>query len=297
MTEDDLYKQTQERLFDSILSRSYEWYSEESSEGEEELAFYGEEANLPIFEETDKLIVMHRDVHFSSSFSAMKEYYLNEEAKGIVPDIEVERVAFLESVQNGLGKDIASILISGREAEKIADAKKMYRELTDVATTSSLEGKIASALLSERDVEELAKELLAEVKARPEILIPLACSEFFCDPLFPSYGTGAQLALKLIGKLRYEKAIEPLFCQLGRFTEYSLESDILEALFQIGEPVKNMAMKKISSLPITEDNERSALILLKFLPDEEISALFRRCLELPQIKDRPSFREYLELGS
>ncbi len=296
MTMDDFYKQTQERLFDSILSRSYEWYSEEPPESEEELAFYGEETNLPLFDETDKLILMHRDVHFSSSFSAMKEYYLNEEARGIVPDIEVERIAFLERVQSGLGKDIASILISGREAEKIAAAKKMYQELSNVANTSSLEGKLASALLSERGVEELAEELVSEVKQRPEMLIPLACSEFFCDPLFPSYGTGAQLALRLIGKLRYEKAIEPLFYQLGRFTEYSLESDILEALFQIGEPVKNLAMKKISSLPITEDNERSALILLKFLPDEEIAALFKRSLELPQIEEHPSFREYLEFG-
>jgi len=293
----DVYKHTQERLFDSILSSSYEWYSDnDESEDQEDLVFYGENTDLPIFDEADKLILMHRDVHFSSSFSAMKEYYLNENAKGICEDIDGERIAFLERVQNGLGKDIASILISGREAEKIAAAKKMYRELAEVSTSSSLEGKLAAALLSEESVETLASVLLPDVKERAEVLIPLACSEFFRDPLFPSYGTGAKLALLLIGKLRYEKAVKPLFYQLGRLDTHSLEDAVLEALFQIGPPARDMAIAKVSSLPITEDNERAALILLKFLPDEEISTLFAKCLEIPQVKEHPSFRHYLEFG-
>jgi len=289
---EDLYKRTQEGLFDSILSRVYDWYSEDDPL--EELQFYGEDTDLPLLDETDKEILMHRDAHFSSSFSAMIDYYRDPEAKGINENIGIERIIFLEKVQQGLKKDLAPILIGGRDAEKVAIAKKMYRELAEVSTASSPEGKLAEALLSEKSVEESVEELLPIVANRPEMLTPLACSEYFSDPLFPSYGTGAKLAVVLLGRLRYEKAIEPLFHLIGSFSDFSTETAVLHALRQMGEPVRTMAMKKAASLPLTKDNERAVLILMEFLPDEEITELFRHCLKIPG--DRDLFRSYLSLG-
>lgn len=297
MNDEQLTRRAFESMLDSILSRSYEQYEDFEEQRPEGLTFYGDElADLPLFDEEDILILMHRDAHFSGSFSAMKEYYANPEAKGILEEIDPERIEFLESVQTRIKHDLAPLLITGPNAEKVALAKKTYAELQEVATKapSSPEGALALAILSEEDIDETLARLSKHMQARPESLLLLATSELFNDPLFPGYGTAPIMAIRLLGQMKYEPAIRGLFSLITR-VDFDTESAALAALKRIGAPARQFALSQLASYPFTVDHERAVLVLIEFLPDAEIESLFTSLVKDPRLTN-PRLKEYLSIG-
>lgn len=297
MNDEQLTKRAFESVLDSILSRSYEQYEDFEEERPEGLAFYGDElATLPLFEEEDVLILMHRDVHFSGSFSAMKEYYANPEAKGVLEEIDPGRIDFLESVQTRIKHDLAPLLITGPNAERVALAKKTYAELQEVATktSSTPEGALAAAILSEQEIDEILSSSSQLLQARPESLLLLATSELFGDPLFPGYGTAPLLAIRLLGQMKYGPAIPGLFSLITR-SDFDVETAALSALKQIGAPARQFALLRLASYPFTADHERAVLVLIEFLPDPEIEALFTSLIHDPRLTN-PRLKEYLSIG-
>jgi hypothetical protein len=297
MNDEQLTRRAFESVLDSILSRSYEQYEDFEEQRPEGLAFYGDElANLPLFDEEDILLLMHRDAHFSGSFSAMKEYYANPEAKGVLEEIDPERIEFLESVQTRIKHDLAPLLITGPNAEKVALAKKMYRELQEVAdsTASSPEGVLAQAVLSEDEIDEILARSSRELQARPESLLLLATSELLSDPLFPGYGRAPIMAIRLLGQMKYEPATRGLFSLINR-TDFDTESAALAALKRIGAPARQFALMRLASYPFTVDHERAALVLIEFLPDPEIEALFTSLVHDPRLTNS-RLKEYLSIG-
>ena len=295
--DDDLAVRTSENVINSILSRSYEFYESFERELPEGLSFYGDEhADLPLFEEEDKLCLMHRDAHFSESFPAMEEYYSNPDAKGIVEEIDLPRIQMLETIQNGIKTNLAPLIISGPDAEKVALSKQMYKELADLAEKdpSSPEGLLASAILSEEDIDEIVAHISSEVVKKPKMLMLLATSDLFCDPLFPGYGTASCLAIRLLGRMKYEAAILDLFQLIGK-RDFSTESAVLETLRKIGAPAKKFAIDRLSSVPITSDHEKAAMVLIEFLPDKEITDLFAIIIRDPKVTD-VRLKSYLQLG-
>lgn len=297
MNDEQLTRRAFESMLDSILSRSYEQYEDFEEQRPEGLTFYGDElADLPLFDEEDILILMHRDAHFSGSFSAMKEYYANPEAKGVLEEIDPERIEFLESVQTRIKHDLAPLLISGPNAEKVALAKKTYAELQDVATKapSSPEGALALAILSEEDIDTTLDHLAKQLQTRPESLLLLATSELFNDPLFPGYGTAPIMAIRLLGQMKYEPAIRGLFSLITR-ADFDTESAALAALKQIGAPARQFALSQLASYPFTADHERAVLVLIEFLPDVEIESIFTSLVHDTRLTN-PRLKEYLSIG-
>ncbi len=295
--DDELGARTSENVINSILSRSYEMYEDFESCQPEGLAFHGDElSNLPLFEEEDKLCLMHRDAHFSGSFPVMKEYYENPEAKGAIEEIDLERIELLENIQKGMKTDLAPLLITGPDAEKVALSKQMYKELSALCEKDPLspEGMLSAAILSEDDVDQIVEHAPASLLQKPEMLLLLATSELFCDPLFPGYGTASLLAIRLLGKMKYEPALQDLFALIGR-RDFSTESAVLEALRKMGAPAKKFAMDRLSSFPLTGDHERAALVLIEFLPDDEITDLFLKILADARMTNS-KLRRYLNLG-
>ena len=285
MNDEQLAKRAFEHTLDSILSRSYEQYEDFEEQRPEGLTFYGDElADLPLFDEEDILILMHRDAHFSGSFSAMKEYYANPEARGVLEEIDPERIEFLESIQTRIKHDLAPLLITGPNAERVALAKKSYADLQEVTSNdpTSPEGVLAQAILSEDDVEEILAHQSHPLCARPESLLMLATSELFYDPLFPGYGTAPIMAIRLLGEMRYEPAIRGLFSLIGH-SDFDTENAALSALKRIGAPARTFAYSRLASYPYTADHERAALVLIEFLPDAEIEALFRSIINDPRM--------------
>jgi hypothetical protein len=277
-----------------FLPKSYDWYEEEK---EEKLAFLGdtEKEALPIFDEQDKEILLHRDVHFGGSFGAMLEYYSNEDAKGVIEDISPARIAFLEQIQKLHGKNLAPLLLSGSDAEKVGKARSLYKKLQAIAESSQKtpESILAECIVSEDDIDDIVQNTPAMLLEKPEILVPLISSEDFFDVLSPGYGTAPLLAIELLGKARYSKAIQPLFQLIGCVDDY-IESAVLSALSAIGEEAKQFGLKILQGRPITKDTERAALMLTYFVPDPTIEAAFKTQLRDHLVKG--SLRDYLLIG-
>lgn len=295
--DDELGPRTAENVINSILSRSYEIIEDFEKERPEGLSFKGDElANLPLFEEEDKLCCMHRDAHFSGSFQVMKEYYLNPEAKGVLEEIDPERIDMLQTIEQRFKADLSPLLITGPDAEKVALSKQMYKELSEVAEKDpqSPEGLLASAILSEEDIEEIVATISPKVLEKPSSLMLLAISDLFCDPLFPGYGTASRMAISLLGKMKYEPAIDELFHLIGR-RDFLTETAILGALQSIGSAARKFALDRLSSRPITVDHERAALVLIEFLPDEEIKAQFLKIIADETIQNK-RLKDYLLLA-
>ena len=279
-----------ELLFRSLLMPSHVQYAQESAD---EPLFQGDEyTNLPLFEEQDKLIVMHRDAHFGGSFSAMRLYYEQEDSVGINEEIDPTRIVALETLQDQLGRDLAPILVTGSDAEKVARSREMYRHFRQLLSDdpSSVEAALAALIVSEDPTALLAAD--PKLLEKPQELVLVATSEELRDPLFPGYGLAPMHAVQLLGRLRYEPAIVPLFYLIGE-GDFEMEGAVLSALRSIGEASKQFLRKQLIARPLTKDNERAALALLEFLPNEEISALFREQILLV---DDERLLEYLHLG-
>lgn len=262
---------------------------------EEDLLSEGFFEELPLFDEQDKEILMHRDIHFSGSFGAMVDYYANEDAKGVCCDIDISRILMLDKIEKISGKNLAPLLLSGVDAEKVGRMRKLYRALRSVVdkSPSSPEGILAEGILSEEEVDEIVRNVPQALLDKPEIIIPFLLSEEFADPLSPGYGLAPLLAAELLGKARYTGAIKTLFQCIGTGNE-ELETATLSALRAIGDQAKEFSKKILVARPITSDTERAALVLTYFLPDKEITSLFRDQLVDPKVTG--ALRQYLSLG-
>src|SRR5438105_2356226 len=85
----------------------------------------------PITYSIDNQILMHREVHFGGNFEVMLHYYKNE-GKGINKEFEISRIEELFELQQKTGKDLAAVMLSGPEIEKVAKAKQFYKTLRHI---------------------------------------------------------------------------------------------------------------------------------------------------------------------
>ena len=81
---------------------------------------------LPLVEEEVKEILMHRDAHFGGQFSVMRDYYTTE-GKGV--HFSVEEV---ERLENLVDEDLAPLLLSGSDMERVGKARATYRQLREL---------------------------------------------------------------------------------------------------------------------------------------------------------------------
>lgn len=249
---------------------------------------------MPLSDALDNIILMHRDAHFGGKFDIMLDYYINE-GKGVNPEFDLERIHALIKIEKELKKDLAPLLLSGVDAEKVADAKTSYKKLRALYEKERPEYKnmrlIADLILSE-DLEPEA-EIEAIVKEKSTIvpaLIELLKNEEFYDPLYPGYGLAPALAAKCLGLIGDKRAIISLFEAMTQ-GDFFDEDAALSALRAIGEPAKEFLLKVLYGRPLNEDNERAAVALIAFKEDEQVS---KACLEM--LKD-PSVRKDIPLAT
>jgi hypothetical protein len=290
MTENTQEIDPSELLFRSFITSPQVHYEE--SEAPPVCMTSDEYTNLPLFEEQDRLIVMHRDAHFAGSFRVMKEYYENEDSVGAIDEIDFDRICLLEQLQEQLKRDLAPLLVTGSDAEKVARARQMYKHFESIITTNpdSPEAALAGLIISEDPESVMVSD--ARLLEKPEELLLVAKSEELRDALFPGYGRAPIYAVRLLSKLRYAPAIPELF-HLVDDSDFEMEGAAISALRAIGEESKKFLLQQLVSRPITHDNARAAVSLLDFLPDEKISFVFRQQLEI--VKDA-QFAAYLRLG-
>jgi len=258
---------------------------------------YIEDDAAVLTDELDHLILMNRDAHFGGDFDVMIQYYLDETGAGIHPDIDLERLKYLASVEAELGKDLAPFLLSGQEAEQVAKARQAYEKLKEVY---EIEGQdlflprlIADLILSEDEEPqaEIAAVVAQGTRIVPELLLLIKSDEMY-NALYPGYGLAPSLAIECLGNIGDPDTVTALFEILGKETLFD-ELVVLESLAKMGEPAKNFLLKHIQGRPLTYDNTNAAFALTVFADDPEVAIACFEQLKQPEVRDKPLLRTYL----
>ncbi len=185
----------------------------------------------------------------------MLDYYLNE-GKGIHPDFDLERIYALTKIEKEMKADLAPLMLSGADAEKVAKSKGAYKKLKHLYEKHKPETKqmrlIADLILSEEiDPVEEMQAIVEEKAAIVPALIEVIKSEDYYDPLFPGYGLAPSLAAKCLGLIGDKRAIIALFESIGQ-GDFFDDDVALEALRNIGKPAKDFLLKVLHRKQITE---------------------------------------------
>jgi hypothetical protein len=263
----------------------------------EEDAFESEASSLANAE--DRMILMHRDAHFAGNFDAMIEYYENE-GKGVVQELDLERIRELADYETMTGKNLAVELLTGADAEKVGAARTAYKSLRELYSSKNEQTRgprlIADLILSEDEVpEEEIATIAAEKGSIVPLLIGLLRSEDFYDSLFPGYGLAPTLAAQCLGKIGDKRALISLFEAIGEANFFS-EDYLLDALENIGDPAKEFLLKIMQSEPINFDNERAAIALVRFKDDPDVARKCFQMLQKPVVWKDPALALHLVLA-
>ncbi len=241
------------------------------------------EYHIPLTDEVDHEILMHRDAHFSGNFQEMLDYYENE-GKGMGREILYDRILDLFEMEKELGRDLSAVSLSEEDKRQVHEARAAYLGLRDIyGKATEIEKKLADLILSEEeDPEDEVAAVTAFGDEAVPILINLVDSEKFYSELFPGYGYAPALAARCLGILGNSVAILPLFNAL-KARHFDVEEELLLALSRIGEPAKKFLLKVMHQLPISRENERAVMALVSaFNTEGEIA---KGCLEMLQNED------------
>lgn len=249
----------------------------------------------PMIDTIDMEVIMHRDAHFGGSFDEMLNYYM-QQGVGKMPDFEIDQMLRLQTLEKELGENLFDTYLPDPAKEQVYAAKKMYQDLRDVYTDpqATQESKLLSDLiLSEEELPE--KEIEAIVKEGKEIvptLIYLLSSATFYEPLNPGYGRSPIFVAKCLAEIQDDRAIPPLFEALGQ-DNFFTDEEIIKALASFGERSKSFLIKRLQSIPFSNDNEYAAIALSGFADDPDIARASLELLEKEETLKTPLFASYL----
>lgn len=265
----------------------------DSSEGQNDFS------EFPLLDETDREILMHRDIHFGGLFAIMLEYY-HQHGKGVNPSFPIERIEALAVIEKELNQNLAPIFLDVPQMEKVAEARQAYKDLRSiyevVKPKSKIPQLIADLIFSEEHEEEANIAAVAmEKESAVPALLNLLREEKWYDSLFPGYGLAPELAVKCLGLIGDKRAIISLFEALGQ-GDFFADEEILMALKQIGDPAKAFLLKVVKGKPYNEDNEKAAMALVPFQGDSEVLAICFSLLKDPQVQHDPALFSYLSLA-
>lgn len=250
-------------------------------------------------DEADIEILMHRDVHFGGSFPIMLDYY-EKGGKGIHPEFDLERIKKLASFESASNTNLAGLLLSGSDAEKVAAARDAYKKLRDLYEEEALSNNypilIADLILSEEEIPQAEIDAIVKEKGAivPALLELLRAEEFY-DMLYPGYGQGPSLAARCLGMIGDKRALISLFEAIGE-EDFFNEDILLESIRLIGEPAKEFLLHVLKARPLNYDNERAAIALIRFKDDPEVSKACLTLLQDPLARKDHALATYLALA-
>ena len=255
--------------------------------------------SFPLSDSLDNLILMHRDAHFGGNFEFMLDYY-RKEGRGVSPEFTISQIEDLATIEIQSQENLAAVLLTGAEAERVSRAKEAYKSLRSLYEIKKPENKypllIADLILTEEESPQEEIDAIVQEKANiVRALIDLLRSEDFYDPLFPGYGLSPALAAQCLGLIGDKRAIISLFESLG--SEENYDEDIaLKALKTIGTPAKDFLLKVLHGKPINEDNERAAIALIEFKSDPQVAIECFKMLQDPDAQKDLILSTYLVLA-
>jgi hypothetical protein len=291
---------TARELFDSLLSKSFERRS--SFEEKEPSVYYAppldgiETQEIPLLEEEDRDILMHRDAHFAKSFPIMLQHYEDEDQNAVL-DVETDRIRNLMDLEERLQQNLAPYLLQGPDAEKVAQSIRLYKALREQAENKKMPiiCAISDLILGEDEPEVAAKKAALLGKQIIPYLMQLIQTQVLYDPLFPGYGLAPMKACLALGILQAKEAIKLLFGMIGS-ENFDTESACLEALRRIGMPARHFILEQLASRPITKNNERAAIAASALESDHDLALAIIEQLEDKDVQKITSLATYLVLA-
>lgn len=243
----------------------------------------------------DHEILMQRDAHFGGDFTVMARHY-QEERMTHHPEITLERIAYLAALEKAEKEDLAPLLLTGPEAERVARARHAYAQLKalyEAPLLSPLPRLIADLILTEEEMPEPEiAALVAYGKESIPALLQLLGADDSYDTLFPGYGYAPYYALLCLRRLPDPSAIRPLFGLLQRDLPFE-DSVVLDALHAIGAPAKAFLLQVLRGKRITNDTLHAAYALAVFSEEEEVAHAAQEKLRDPEVQKMPLLRDYL----
>jgi len=243
---------------------------------------------LPLFDETDTEIFMHRDAHFNENFNLMIDYYVND-GVGTMPEFTLERIKLLQSIQHE-----AHEMMPHSTTDAADHAKKLYKTLRavyDEENPDELSTLISDLILSEEESpDEIIDKLASQTNIEP--LIGIINSTTFYDPINPGYGRAPIFAAKVLAKIKDPKALPYLFNSLG-FADFITDEAIISAILSFGDEAKEFLLKRLNHKPFSHDNERAAMVLSSLENDEEVAKNCLKILQDPDTYQHTGFTLYL----
>ncbi|MDF2578198.1 MAG: hypothetical protein K0S74_1682 [Chlamydiales bacterium] len=284
------------------MTRNYQDISEIEDDFDMEDQSWGEdfEPDLPLIDELVKVILMHRNSHFGGLFTIMLDYYDREE-KGCSEEFSFDEVAAIAQWEKEAGQDLAPMLLSEAELNRVQKAQEMYQQLRaiyEVKQEKNIHPRLIADLVLADNEEDEEQAIEAVVKAGTSIipaLIDILKTDEMYDPLFPGYGLAPALAAMCLGKLKDPQVVSILFELSDSENEYIVDA-ARDALIEVQEIAKPFLLQILQSRPYTRDNQKALNILLSFKDPQEIAPICLKLLEDSQIYSHSLLVQLLVLG-
>lgn len=253
---------------------------------------------IPLLDEADIEILMHRDAHFSGNFDLMLEYY-REDGVGVQDEFSIKRIQRLALYEKQTGDDLSSLLLPEASKALVEESKQMYLNLRDVyenPSSSALTKAISDLILTEdEDPEEELKSAASYGKEIVPLLIDLVKSERLYQPLFPGYGKAPLHAARVLSMIQDERAIAPLYQMLGSL-DFDADETLILALTSFKEKSQEFLLKRLSHEPLSKENEHAAIVLTSMPENEPVAKECLKLLSHPQIHKHTTLANYLIIG-
>lgn len=258
---------------------------------------------IGLTDEIDSQILMHRDAHFAGSFPVMIEYY-EKGGRGVNPEFDLERIRRLALLELRTQQNLAPLLLTAAEAEKVASSRQMYKQLKSIYDQKPSKNNLAKStvkliadlvLTESQDPQKEIKAIVAEKGSIVSSLIELLYSEDLYNPLFPGYGQAPFLAAQCLGEIGDKRAIIALFESIGKH-DFFAEEISLRALKLIGKNAQDFLLKVVQGHPYNDDNIKAASCLIEFKEDQEVGEICLKLLQEKEVKSNFPFATYLILG-
>lgn len=247
-------------------------------------------------DELHHLILMLRESHFGGHFDLMLKSFRQDNFIGNNLNIDIEEIEYLENIEKQLKQNLAPLILSSQEAERIHQARLMYENLKNIYLIKNKDEDKKSRAIADLLLIEFApfdKEINAIIQLKetivPELLNILNNPNFY-DPIFPGFGEIPKIVVTCLSKINHLQTIPYIFSLLGK--DGFSDDELSYVLSRFNDEARKFFQQILSSLPITKDHTKAAFCLTRF-DDLETIQFCEQLLYISEYHEDPLLLYYL----
>lgn len=218
--------------------------------------------DIPLLDETDGIIIAHKEAHFGGSFYAMIEYY-SQGGIGASEECPLHRIEELYLIEKNSDENLTAILLPQHKIQEIENAKTLYYKLKTVneEATNILAKEIGELILTEDAYpESTIQKIVAFGPDAIQPLFTLLDAEEMYSELSPGYGLAPLNAIRALSHIRSTAILQKAFLLIGR---HGFEYDEALTSCCASQPeAEDFGLQRLSKTP-SKDGEHASIILSK----------------------------------